>query len=424
MKFKLHPFHYRVMLIVVGTVLYFMANVQRTAIPGPIFNILQQELQVSAPFITSLGAAFMYVYALNQLVIGMLIEKYGGARVIAVGALLFCLGSLMFPLSHSLFWLYFSRALTGFGASAIYLSLVKEIKRASKDKNFSVALSVMIFAGYTGGIMANAPFVMGVSAIGWRPLMLIIALASIAFYLMFIFSGYMTKRPKIHREKRISFRPFFDVLKVRYNLLIFGYTGINFGMFYVIQTIIGKKFLEDFCQMSSGSAAIILSVMATISAVSSIIFAVLSRMLNNRRRIFVKFTASTVFSVFLLICLMLIFDIRTPMIGVLFFILTFASNITSITVSLLHEYNHSKLSGPAVSFMNFNSYIVVALLGNVVGILMNLFKPEIQADGIMLYGRGSYLAVFIALLLLSACSMCCAWRLRETYGKSIARELS
>jgi MFS family permease len=255
MKFRLHSFHYRVILIIVGTALYFMANVQRTAIPGPIFNVLQQDLQVSAPYITSLGAAFMYVYAINQLFSGILIEKYGGARVIAAGSLLFCLGSLMFPLSGSLFWLYFSRALTGLGASAIYLSLVKEIKRASSDKNFSIALSVMIFAGYTGGIMANAPFVAGVSVIGWRPMMLLIALASIAFFVLFLLSGYMTKLPKIHREKRISFRPFGELLRIRHNLYILGFSGLNFGMFYVIQTMIGKKFLEDFCLMSSSGAA-------------------------------------------------------------------------------------------------------------------------------------------------------------------------
>ena len=45
--------------------LYFLANVQRVAIPGTVFNLLQERLQVSAPWITGLGSAFMYVYALN-----------------------------------------------------------------------------------------------------------------------------------------------------------------------------------------------------------------------------------------------------------------------------------------------------------------------------------------------------------------------
>ncbi len=424
MKLKLHSFHYRWILIIVGTTLYFMANVQRTAIPGAIFNVLQQELQASATCITSLGAVFMYVYALNQLVIGMLIEKYGGARVIAVGALLFCAGSLMFPLSHSLFWLYFSRGLTGLGASSIYLSLVKEIRRASSDKNFSLALAIMTFAGYTGGIMANAPFVAGVALIGWRPLMLIIALSSIALFLLFLFSGYMTKLPRIHSETRISFRPFFELLKIPHNLYMLGCTGVNFGMFYVIQTMIGKKFLEDFCSMSSENAAWVLSLMATLAAVVGMVLAVLSRLAGNRRRIFLKFATTTTVSVFLLIILALVFDIRSGGIAVLFCILTLASNLSAITVPMVHETNSSKLAGATVCFMNFSAYIAVAVLGNAVGLLMSLFRPEILPNGVMLYGRGSYLAVFSALFLLACFTAYCAWHTRETWGRNIASEIN
>lgn len=424
MKFRLHSFHYRVILIIVGTALYFMANIQRTAIPGAIFNILQQDLQVSAPYITSLGAAFMYVYAVNQLLSGMLIEKYGGARVIAAGSLFFCAGSLIFPLSESLFWLYFGRALTGLGASSIYLSLVKEIKRTSSDKNFSVALSVMVFAGYTGGIMANAPFVAGVNVIGWRPMMLLIALASIAFFVLFLFSGYLTKLPKIRRERQtINFRPFFELVKIRHNLCIFGFSGLNFGTFYVIQTMIGKKFLEDFCRMPSVNAAWVLSLMATLAAVVGMLFAVCSRLAGNRRRIFIQSATVTVAAVFFLIILALIFNIRTSGIAVLFCILTLA-NPGALVVPLIHEANPPRLAGSAVSFMNFNCYIVVAILGNAVGLLMDFFRPEVLADGVMLYGRGSYLAVFAVLFLLACFSVRCAWKVRETRGRSIAAEIT
>jgi MFS family permease len=55
----------------------------------------------------------MYVYALNQLLIGLLVDRYGGGRVIAVGAVFFCLGSVLVPFSHSLTMLYISRALLG-----------------------------------------------------------------------------------------------------------------------------------------------------------------------------------------------------------------------------------------------------------------------------------------------------------------------
>ena len=251
-------------MLLCGTVLYFFANVQRVAIPGAVFNLLQEQWNVSAPYITGLGSAFMYVYALNQLFIGLLVDRYGGVRVIAAGALLFCTGSILFPLSDSLGLLYFSRALTGLGASALYLSLIKETMRLF-ERNYNIVLSLIIMIGYAGGIMANAPFVAGVEAIGLRKMLLLTGGVSILFYLLFLGTGATMKLPRIRRDVPVSFRKFGTVLKCRHNRDLFLFSGVNFGLYYVLQTVIGKKFLEDFCAMESESAAWVLSLMGMIS---------------------------------------------------------------------------------------------------------------------------------------------------------------
>jgi MFS family permease len=102
-----------------GVMLYFFANLQRVAIPGSIFNELQTDLNASAKYITALSSMFMYIYAAGQLCAGLLADRYGGERVITFGALLFCLGSILFPFCTSLPLLYFCRFLVGMGASAI-----------------------------------------------------------------------------------------------------------------------------------------------------------------------------------------------------------------------------------------------------------------------------------------------------------------
>ena len=230
-------------LLLCGSILYFFANVQRVAIPGSIFDELQKSLNVSAAYVTNLGSAFMYVYALNQLVIGLLVDRFGGCRVIATGALLFCIGSAVFPFSDSLFMLYFSRAIVGFGASAVYLSLVKETARTF-TRNFTVMLGLLVLIGYTGGIMANAPFIAGVQIVGWRMMLKIIAAATFLAYLIFVGIKFTLKMPAIQNVP-FSFTPFLELLKRRHNRSLFLFSGINFGLYYVLQTVIGKKFLED-----------------------------------------------------------------------------------------------------------------------------------------------------------------------------------
>ncbi len=404
-------------LLICGTALYFFANIQRVAIPGSVFNLLQKELDVSAPYITAFGSSFMYIYAVCQLGIGLLVDRYGGARVIAFGALIFCIGSLIFPGSDSLFMLYLSRALTGLGASSLYLSLVKEIMR-SFNKNFMIMLSVMILIGYAGGIMANAPFVYYINIYGWRNAMIMVAVLSISFYLLFLLAKSTLRMPEF-KYVPFSFSPFLSILKKRHNRDLFLFCGINFGLYYVIQTVIGKKFLEDFCSMSSENAAWILSLMGFISAFSGLGFALLSRMSGNRRRIFVRIAGLSCILMFSLISLMLILDLRSTWIAGLLCMLSFTASTSSIVVPLLRETNIQELTGVSVSILNFTCYMVVALLGNAVGLLMNIFPPELQ-NGLMVYSSKSYLAVFGALMVLAGIVAYCSFNVRETMGENMA----
>lgn len=415
----LHPYHLRIMLIILAVGLYFLANIQRVAIPGAIFSILQQDLGASAPAITALGSSFMYVYACCQLVTGVLAERCGGIRVMLVGSMFFCLGSLIFPYSSSLSWLYFARALAGFGASSLYLCLIKEIKQCSSDKNFSLMLSFMVLSGFCGGIVANAPFVVCVELMGWRRLLLLLAQLSLALYVLFALCSRAVRKPPIRQEARFNLSTFLTVLRGRHNLHVYTFSGINFGMYYVIQTVIGKKFIEDYCGMSSGNAALIFSLMAILSALSGLSFATLSRMLGNRRCLFLRVAGIMGVIDFSVIVLHLIMDWRSPYLAVFFCLLALTASTASLTVPLMHETNDPDKAGSAISVMNFVSFIFVAILGNAVGYLMNLYAPLRDASGVLVYSRNSYLAVFLVLLLLSFFSANSSLRLRETMGKRL-----
>ena len=403
-------------LILCGTGLYFFANIQRVAVPGAIFDLLQRDLHLSAPGVTALGSVFMYVYALNQLLIGLFVSRYGGRRVILPGALLFCLGSLLFPLSSGI-WLYVSRALTGFGASSLYLALIDETIRACR-KNYAIVVSLVITAGYAGGIVANAPFVAVVRAAGWQRTLLGVAGLTILCYLLFAAVSSLRKLPPVRRDVPFRFSPFCQVLAVGNNRMVFLFSGLNFGLYYVIQTVIGKKFLEDFCGFSSPDAAWILSLTGLISAVAGTLLAVLSRLAGNRRAVFCRIAGAVSVSVFGLITLLLLCDLHSGWIALLFCLLASTGSMSSIAIPLLHETNPRELAGPAVCFMNFSFYLAVAFFGNLSGWLLNTFPPE-TVGNTLVYPRNSYLAVFAVLALASVAVLLGALNVRERAGRRI-----
>lgn len=401
-------------LILLGALFYFIANFQRIAIPGAVFDVLQQELSVTAPYITAFGAIFMYIYAFNQLVIGVLVDRFGGLRVMFAGGAILGLGALLFPISSNLPLMYFSRVLVGLGGSTFYLSLIRELREFFSDKNFGIAISVMLCIGYCGGIAANAPFVFMMQYINWREILLVIGGIVAAGVILFALLSTKVKFPEINENVKLRTLPFRLVLHKKHNRNLFSFACCNFGISYAIQAIIGKKFLEDFCMMAPSKASVVLSIMAVIAAIFNIINASFCKMCHNRRVMFLKNASVITFVSLLIICLCLIFNIRTGYIALIFFVLAGNASLTSLLVPVLHLTNRKMVSGTAVSIMNFCFFMMVGFLGTAMGFLLNLFTPE-KVGNVIVYSNKSYLAVFGMFFLISVFELYKARKLSNKY---------
>ena len=409
----LHSKHnFRLFLIIIATLFYFLANVQRVAIPGAVFNVLQGDFMADASKITLLGAIFAYVYALTQLIVGLMVDKIGGFRVVAIGCSLFALGSIIFPHSHSLFGLYISRALLGFGAATFYLSTIREVKKYSKDKNFSLAISYILFIGYSGGIIANAPFVTLVNNFGWRGVLSNLGYFTLLLCIIYLISLFLFKPTHIEKETKFSLSPFREVLKNKKNINLYIFGCINYGLYYVLQSVIGNKFLQDFCYIDVHNSAIVLSFMALVSAFAGTITAFISKMINNRRAIIFKTFSILSFLSVLSVVLFLTFDIHSKIIALIFCIPSFIGSISPLLILTLHLYNRYEVSATAVSIQNCSFFMMVGILGMISGMLMNVFEP-IKQNGVLIYSNGSYLLVFGLFLILSVIEIACAFRIKD-----------
>lgn len=401
-------------LILIALLFYFVANFQRIAIPGAVFDVLEQELSVTAPYITAFGAVFMYVYAFTQLLNGVLIDRFGGLRVMCAGGIILALGCLIFPLSDYLPLMYISRGLMGIGGSAFYLSLIKELKVLYSDKNFGIALSVMLFIGYTGGIAANAPFVTAMKYLSWREILLIIAIIMMISALVFIILMPRVSPPPVNKQVKLKLLPFELVLHKRHNRNLFSFACCNFGISYVVQTVIGKKFLEDFCTITPSKAALVLSVMAIVAAAFNIINAAVCKLCHNHRVKFLKMASVITFLSLLTICIMIAFDIKSMFIAFIFCVLAGNASLSSLLVPVLHITNRKMVSTTAVSIMNFCFFMMVGILGTLTGFLLRVFEPE-RVNGVLVYGNNSYLLIFGTFLAISMFEMYKAAKLSNKY---------
>ena len=401
-------------LIILATLFYFVANFQRIAVPGAVFDILEQELSVGAPQITAFGAIYMYIYAFTQLLNGVFVDKYGGFRVMLVGAIIMALGCLIFPLTSNLPLMYFSRALLGLGGSMFYLSIIKELGNLFSEKDFGLALSIMLFVGYAGGIAANAPFVMAMKVLTWREILLIIAGIVIISLIAYALVLPKVKLKEINKQVKIRALPFQLVMHKKHNRNLFTFACCNFGISYVIQTVIGKKFLEDFCVMSSAKAAVILSIMAIVAAAFNIVNASVCKLCHNHRVLFLKCASVVTFVSLTIVCLLIWLDIKSFAIPFIFCILAGNASLSSLLVPVLHITNRKMVSGTAVSILNFSFFMMVGVLGSLTGFVLNLYEPT-RIGNTLIYSNNSYLALFGIFWVLSLYEMSKAAKLSDKY---------
>ena len=205
-------------------------------------------------------------------------------------------------------------------------------------------------------------------------------------------------------------------MKIKHNWNIFLFSGVNWGLYYSIQTVIGKKYLEDVCGISTGSAAIVLSVTSVISAVAGFVYAIGSRKLGDRRKPFCLLTAGMSFSVFLSLMVLTACGCRNFVPAVLMCCLAGTSSLSAIVIPLIKETNVASDTGSAIAFSNFGAYIFVAVFGNVIGGIMNYFTPE-KLDGKLIYSSNAYLAVFAFMLICAAGVLYWAIGIREPQRK-------
>ncbi|MFA6931791.1 MAG: MFS transporter, partial [Lentisphaeria bacterium] len=415
--------HYTVFLFALGVMIYFIVNIQRVAVPGQIFNELQSDLQISATSVANLGSAFMYVYAVTQLLVGLLVDKYGGMRVLGLGSVLMSVGAVLFPLSDSLNTLLLSRMLVGVGCGTVYLSMVKECDRLYSH-NFTAVMGLVVFLGYFGGVAGTFPLAKGTELMGWRTCLLAIGLAGGVVLLLIAAIWKKAQHPSII-PGRITVKPYLYGFTNLNNLKCVSSYSVNFGIYYAILTVVGKKFLEDIGGLSSGAAAFSCTVMVILSAIMNQVSGLLSAYTGNLRRPYFR-------------CLNLF-----PMLGsgmlviglfckgsepgwgaffvVAFIMISLTSGFSPITNTLARETNPPSATGVAVGITNFSAYIMVAIFGSLVGLVLDCFqsKAAITSAGVVVYPATAYLCLFSLFFLVSIGTFKVALSYPETYGRNI-----
>lgn len=405
------------------SVVYFFTYFQRVAVPGTVFDQLQSDMSLSATAVAGLGAIYLYVYGGLQILCGMSIDRFGVLRIVLLGGVLLSLGSFLFPLSHSVTVLYATRALVGLGSSLVYLCIIKEIDVRFGGPNFSMVLSGALLVGYAGGLFGTRPFEHIVQVYGWRQGLLGMAGASLIALVCVAYFGRKTPDTPKSSQPPESLKALWHVFRNHTSYSIAIGNATLFAAYFVVQSTVGKKVLEDCFGLSSPAAASYTFILMLSAMASGMLAGFLSRLMGNRRRP-IQLLGTFLATVALLAMAANLSGALNPGLALAcYVVLGIATGANPMFICSMRELNRADSAATSVGVANSLSYLTVALMTTVAGLIQDAYAHEaVATQSALRYPPAAYRCIFILLGVVALCSLVCAVVARETRGQNQWRE--
>ena len=400
--------------------LYMYICFQRGTVPGQIFNELAADFSLGAAKLAKIGTFFMLIYAFCQVPCGILIQKYGGIRVLIISSILLTIGGMAFPFSNSYAMLMVSRILVGIGCSFVYPAMIDEASKVHSS-NFTSVVGISCLCGFIGSSMGTVPFVYAVHHLGWRTSMLVPAILGLLVTLVMLAMAIKVEKNPIS-SKKLSLGGYWETITNRNDFLLITSYTVNFGIYYAVLAIFGKKFLEDACGMSATAASLVSLLLMIAPALYNPFTGMMTAKLGNKRRIFIRAMGLMHLAACAIVMLGLIighFPGRGLLFSVALVVMSLVGGMAPVTYAATKEYSPEGSLPIITGLINLSAYGMVFLFGTIAGYTMELIGGQKTADGTVIYSNMAYIAIFAFFVIISALTCKMSFMVPETYGKNI-----
>jgi type IV secretory pathway TrbF-like protein/sugar phosphate permease len=166
---------------------YYLSYLYRT-INALISGQLTSDLALGAADLGLLTSVYFLTFAVAQIPIGVLLDRYGPRRVQSALLLIAAAGAALFGTSETFMSLVFARAMIGLGVAAALTAGLKAIVLWFPRERVALVNGYMIMLGALGAVTATAPADLLLGWTGWRGLFELLAAATAGSALLIYFA--------------------------------------------------------------------------------------------------------------------------------------------------------------------------------------------------------------------------------------------
>lgn len=411
--FRSAPFGHRSLGFALISAGYMLAYFHRVA-PAAIAGDLQRSLQASGTSLGAIAAAYFYTYALMQIPTGVLVDTVGVRRVVALGAGVAGIGTLLFALSQTVFDAVAARVLVGIGIGVMFIALLKFNALSFHERHFATASGLSILVGNIGALLAGIPLAWLALHVGWREVFFNLTFGTLLLGIAVWWWVRDAPAPKTRGE---SWRAALTAVVINRSTwpALWPNLGIG-GTLFAFNGLWAVPFLVDVHGLSRLAATLHVSVAICGFALGSLLVGWWSDRLGRRLPVMLS-----VMSVYVLIWLpLMLFDTMPVALTVaIFALLGFGAAGFTLNWACVKEVNHPARAGMAMSVVNIGAFVGAGILQPLIGAVMDASWNGETRAGARVYAFDDYR---MAIAIFFACSLA-GWlgttRMRETRCRNI-----
>jgi len=223
---------------------------------------LVDELGLGPADLGLLTGAYFFSFAIFQLPLGILLDRYGPRRTEAVLLLFAALGAWIFSKADSLSGLILGRLLIGLGVSACLMAAFKAYVIWFSSGRLPMINGLQMVAGGLGALVATTPLQNVLSITDWRGVFTGLAIITVfaSLFLWFILPEHQSSADK-HPAIKTQLKEMGHIFRSPVFWSIVPLTALSNGSFLAIHGLWIKPWLRDVASLGEGDATQLLFAM-------------------------------------------------------------------------------------------------------------------------------------------------------------------
>jgi len=223
---------------------------------------LVDELGLGPADLGLLTGAYFFSFAIFQLPLGILLDRYGPRRTEAVLLLFAALGAWIFSKADSLSGLILGRLLIGLGVSACLMAAFKAYVIWFSSGRLPMINGLQMVAGGLGALVATTPLQNVLSITDWRGVFTGLAIITVfaSLFLWFILPEHQSSADK-HTTIKTQLKEMGQIFRSPVFWSIVPLTALSNGSFLAIHGLWIKPWLRDVASLGEGDTTQLLFAM-------------------------------------------------------------------------------------------------------------------------------------------------------------------